>query len=808
MASSKANAKAAEKIAQEKQILHDLDKTSSNDRRFEEIAVKYGVAVSKVIDIEKKAKAAEFEASILRFMEKLGFEDVKGTTTSTIRGMKHYSPLSFKTKKDSIQIDAIGRIGKTLFIIECKQTENFDGNYSGLEQEIHKHDRRIDLFEKQLFGDKPFKENAEIFSSTKWKDCELVVGVFALDNIKIGKKSTNDVALKKYKFEKWDNNFIDYYTDLESKIGKYAQYDMLGDMKIENDDDEPIATWALKTEIKNLKTKKITQYYQFLIDPRKLLKIATVARRERPGERFYQRQLIAPKLNSIRKFLTDGNLSPNNIVVGFDPKIWKSMGPNGGFSSIDINKCQIPIKSRANQLLNEEKKERKKDPGIVNVEFGTLTFPRKYRSCWVIDGQHRLYGMAKIERGRGKKPSKEKISDIKLPIIAFSNLEHEDMANMFLDINTNQKPIEANLKFDLFGEYSPNKPDGLASTITKKLNTSSNSPLKGRIYYPSLGIGIVDKNEKIGIAAFCEALKDSKLMKHSLYGKHENPCVPKEEPPTDSIKHADWRNATERNVVKLVSDFYSVFEEEYPNELELDSKGFLYNPQTSKLLLPFLAQILVHKGQKADKRILKKYVKGLKNFMSAMDSESVRKSINDSASRRSLASDVQKQMCNSVKESNSSLSRFGFDLIGNIEKSWEKLFEKFGGFFEQYEDWEKNLTPSMKNEIKKKKREKGIEDGKEHELIDMNMIAHLLDEDREYLSELLNDLKKTPAFDGMQVNKIKRDVIEDISDLKEEYSKIIVGDPYPQVAGIKNKTKRETLILALSQIDTGNDDDD
>ena len=56
-----------------------------------------------------------------RNINKLGFEDVKGTTTSTIRGMKHYSPLSFKTKKDSIQIDAIGRIGKTLFIIECKQ---------------------------------------------------------------------------------------------------------------------------------------------------------------------------------------------------------------------------------------------------------------------------------------------------------------------------------------------------------------------------------------------------------------------------------------------------------------------------------------------------------------------------------------------------------------------------------------------------------------------------------------------------------------------------------------------------------------
>ena len=192
--------------------------------------------------------------------------------------------------------------------------------------------------------------------------------------------------------------------------------------------------------------------------------------------------------------------------------------------------------------------------------------------------------------------------------------------------------------------------------------------------------------------------------------------------------------------------------------------------------------------------------------MSAMDSESVRKSINDSASRRSLASDTLKQMCNSVKESNSSLSKFGFDLIGNIEKSWEKLFEKFGGFFNQYEDWEKSLTAYMKNEIKKKKKEKGVEEG--HELLDMNMIAHLLNKDGIYLPEILAQLKKTPAFNGMKFDRIKQSVLEDIADLKEEYNKIVVGDPYPQVAGIKNKTKRETLILALSQIPTNDENEE
>ena len=47
---------------------------------------------------------------------------------------------------------------------------------------------QLSHFEGQLFNKKGFRENDEIFSSTKWKDCDTIIGVFALDNIKISKK--------------------------------------------------------------------------------------------------------------------------------------------------------------------------------------------------------------------------------------------------------------------------------------------------------------------------------------------------------------------------------------------------------------------------------------------------------------------------------------------------------------------------------------------------------------------------------------------------------------------------------------------
>ena len=127
--------------------------------------------------------------------------------------------------------------------------------------------------------------------------------------------------MKDKKFAIWDDDFLEYYKNLQNLIGTYAIFDMLGEMEIPNYDDDPVMSYALKTETKFEKTRKKLSVYQFLLDPKKLLKVATVARRDRPEKDFYQRQLIAKKLKALAKFHRSGGISPNNIVIGFPPNV-------------------------------------------------------------------------------------------------------------------------------------------------------------------------------------------------------------------------------------------------------------------------------------------------------------------------------------------------------------------------------------------------------------------------------------------------------------------------------------------------------
>ena len=82
-------------------------------------------------------------------------------------------------------------------------------------------------------------------------------------------------------------------------------------MGIKNKDRERIQTWSLKTY-----HEKYGKIYQFLLDPRDLLEISAVARRDRPGQAYYQRKLKGKKLKEIRIFYKKKNLPPNNIIIG------------------------------------------------------------------------------------------------------------------------------------------------------------------------------------------------------------------------------------------------------------------------------------------------------------------------------------------------------------------------------------------------------------------------------------------------------------------------------------------------------------
>lgn len=217
-----------------------------------------------------------------------------------------------------------------------------------------------------------------------------------------------------------------------------------------------------------LDTQRPLYGYLFWCQPHDLLRVAYVARRESGYGLHYQRMMSNQRLNSIRRFINRGEIFPNNIVVGFDEK------PN--FS-----------------IYNSTA------PGLPDwLEIGELTFPRSYRSCWIIDGQHRLYAFGRIEPNANTQ---------KLSVFAFDYIPQERQAKYFIDINKEQKPVAADLIWDIEGEMRDKETPGQIANAAKHLNVIP--PLKGNVYIPFLG---GNKRGKIGLSEICTTINDLALL--------------------------------------------------------------------------------------------------------------------------------------------------------------------------------------------------------------------------------------------------------------------------------------------------------
>jgi DNA sulfur modification protein DndB len=80
--------------------------------------------------------------------------------------------------------------------------------------------------------------------------------------------------------------------------------------------------------------------------------------------------------------------------------------------------------------------DRKGGDDKSEVQFGDLHLPERYKSAWIVDGQHRLYGYSVIDA---------KFSKQNIAVIAFEGLKREDEANLFVTINHEQKSVPRTL---------------------------------------------------------------------------------------------------------------------------------------------------------------------------------------------------------------------------------------------------------------------------------------------------------------------------------------------------------------------------
>ncbi|ATE66796.1 DGQHR domain-containing protein [Rhizorhabdus dicambivorans] len=138
-----------------------------------------------------------------------------------------------------------------------------------------------------------------------------------------------------------------------------------------------------------------------------------------------------------------------------------------------------------------------------------LTIPSSAKLASVIDGQHRLFSFAEALSKR---------LDMDLICSVFLDLPKPYQAQLFATINSNQKPVDKSLTYEMFGyniEEEDEKfwsPDKLAVYFTRRLAVDKDSPLNGRIHIaPVRGDDELDdqlRNEpwKVSTAVIVEAV--------------------------------------------------------------------------------------------------------------------------------------------------------------------------------------------------------------------------------------------------------------------------------------------------------------
>ena len=261
-------------------------------------------------------------------------------------------------------------------------------------------------------------------------------------------------------------------------------------------------------------------FYSFVTTPDHLLKIAFVNHRaldDPKGIPTYQRLIQKSRIKQIEQFIQSGGYFPTNILINF--------------------------------THNLEFQSSKKDKD-ANIEFGMLNLPPKYKTAWIIDGQHRLYGYANLS---------EEERNQKVFVIAFERLPKDKEAELFVTINHEQKSVPRNLLDDLegdlkWGSSKPNERIGsIGARVVKNINSDIGEPFYGRLV--AQGIRGTDQS-CLTVPWLKTGLKESGLLGRSISNNKEYEAGPLTEANDEE---------TLRKTQNFMNDFFRRIQEANPD---------------------------------------------------------------------------------------------------------------------------------------------------------------------------------------------------------------------------------------------------
>lgn len=236
--------------------------------------------------------------------------------------------------------------------------------------------------------------------------------------------------------------------------------------------------------------------YTFAIKAKHLLGIHYVAVRGQDQEEgAVQRPLSTRRINDIKNYILEGNTFFNSFILNWTDKNFK--------------------------------------PTIASQ---SITIPLTPAAAQVLDGQHRLTGLqAAIEHDPD-------IGESDLLVTLCLGLTTKEAAKIFLNINTEQKPVPKSLVFDLFGEVESDEDHAInrATDLARSLNDEADSPLYRLIKFP----GSVRGQGSIELSTFVSAFKDHLKPKTGTFHTYK-------------LRDYDKQRAAISNFFSAIRDFYS-----------------------------------------------------------------------------------------------------------------------------------------------------------------------------------------------------------------------------------------------------------
>lgn len=359
---------------------------------------------------------------------KMGYEKINGSMFT----------ISFDRddgSKGKKQIDVFACDNETAFVIECKSKE--ERGRRTLQKDLQETISLQDYIRKSIYKTYGGKPNPKIIwayvtHNIIWSDPD------------VDRASDGDITII-------TENELQYFEAFIKHMGPAGKYQVLGEFlkgqKVPGMGD--IKLPAIRGKIGGEK------FYSFVITPRRLLKIAFInhqALNHPDGRPAYQRMIASSRIKEIEKFIQNGGYFPTNVLANFT------------------------VKPKFDLISNKENT----DP---NIKFGWITLPSLYRSAWIIDGQHRLYGYSRLD---------DEFLDQSLFVLAFDKMDTRKEADLFITINHKQKSVPKSLLVSLLADLKLGDDDpktalsALASAVVRAINTDKTSPLSRRFAIPGI----------------------------------------------------------------------------------------------------------------------------------------------------------------------------------------------------------------------------------------------------------------------------------------------------------------------------------